>query len=80
MMNRMDTKYLGLVCDLCLSGTISPKTFSTVKSPMANRPLEQREWIASRIIELAENMSSEEDLIAKVKAASPQWLEELKLI
>ena len=64
------------VCEMYLHHKISADTFSTITRPMRDLSETQKEWIASKIMDLAENMISEEDLTAKVQTASPQWAKE----
>ena len=39
--------------------------------------LVDQELVASRILDLIDEAASEEDLIAKVQAASPKWIQDI---
>ena len=71
------TIYVRQLLDMYLTDQISMYTLAEISQPLENQPLEQKEWISSKILELAQNMTSEEDLIVKVQAASREWLKEI---
>lgn len=74
----MNTENLKRVCRLYLDECVCESTLLKIVKPMDGFSLEKREFIASKIMELADTMKSEEDLIAKVQEAIPGWLEEIK--
>lgn len=72
------TVSIGQIMQAYVDGRVSGYTLEIIVQPMIDLALPQREFIASKILELIKTSTSEGELISKVQAASPQWLEELK--
>ena len=61
---------------LYMDDKISFDTLYKIIRPLEGLPLPQRDHIASKILKIANDATSEEELISRVKLESEEWLKE----